>query len=295
MEERMEVLDPAADPGTPGKTEGLAGEGRSAGMSEVSPAGGNEGQEGCDDDGWEDDGAPAPEKEAGEEIPEKPKGEPAAEGASDELFTLKNRDERRQVNRRELIAMAQKGWDYDTVRAERDQLRQYRQETGPALERVKANARRSGMTVPEYLDFCRKQDLMRGGLDERTAAQTLRMEKQKDDLDARQARLDAQARQGNDLLRQARARQEARRQDMERFVQTYPEVKAESIPREVWVQVARGVPLVSAYAIHENRQLKVELAAERQNRANRLRTPGTLGANSGAELDEMDRMWNEED
>ena len=236
------------------------------------------------------------EEEPVQEIPEETKGEPETAGErACELFTLKNRDERRQVTREELVAMAQKGWDYDTVRAERDQLRQFRSEAGPALEMVRANAQRSGMTVPDYLDFCRKQDLMRTGLDERTADQTVRMEKQKADLDARQARLDAQMRQGNDLFQRARARQEARRQDMERFLQAYPEVKAESIPREVWAQVARGTPLVSAYAMHENQQLRVELAAERQNKANRLRTPGTLGANSGGELDEVDRMWAEED
>jgi len=53
--------------------------------------------------------------------------------------------------------------------------------------------------------------------------------------------------------------------------------------------------LLSAYAMHENTQLRAQLAAEQQNRVNRSRTPGALGANSGLELDEMDRMWNEDD
>ena len=92
-----------------------------------------------------------------------------------------------------------------------------------------------------------------------------------------------------------RAREKARAQEMERFLNTYPEVKADDIPREVWQQTAAGVPLVTAYAMHENRQLKMLLAAERQDRLNRQRTPGSLGANSGNELDELDRMWNEED
>ena len=92
-----------------------------------------------------------------------------------------------------------------------------------------------------------------------------------------------------------RAREKARAQEMERFLNTYPEVKAGDIPREVWQQVAKGVPLVSAYAMHENQQLKMQLAAERQDRLNRQRTPGALGSHSGGELDELDRMWNEED
>jgi len=92
-----------------------------------------------------------------------------------------------------------------------------------------------------------------------------------------------------------RARENAQRQDMERFLRAYPEVKAECIPKSVWTQVAQGIPLVSAYAMHENQQLKIQLAAERQNRDNRERTPGGLGANVGSELDELDRMWNEDD
>lgn len=234
------------------------------------------------DSAWEDDSAPTAAEEPVGETPEEP------EAPQEELFTLKNRDETRQVNRQELVAMAQKGWDYDTVRAERDQLRQFRSEAGPALEMVKANAQRNGMTVPDYLDHCRKQDLMRGGLDEHTAAQTLQIEKQ-------QAELDARRQQENSLIQRVRAQQAGRRQDMERFLQAYPAVRAESIPDQVWAQVARGVPLVSAYAMHENQQLKAQLAAERQNKANRLRTPGSLGANAAAELDEIDRMWGEED
>ena len=92
-----------------------------------------------------------------------------------------------------------------------------------------------------------------------------------------------------------RAREKARAQEMERFLNTYPEVKAGDIPREVWQQVAKGVPLVSAYAMHENQQLRMQLAAERQDRLNRRRTPGGLGSHSGGELDELDRLWNEED
>ena len=92
-----------------------------------------------------------------------------------------------------------------------------------------------------------------------------------------------------------RARENARKQGIERFRENYPGVHPDSIPREVWTQVSRGVPLDTAYALHENAQLKAQLAAERQMRLNRERTPGGLGANSGLELDELDRMWNEDD
>lgn len=190
----------------------------------------NETLEAVMEDSWEEETPSAEETPAQEE--QKTADQP-------ELFTLKNRDETRQVTREELIAMAQKGWDYDNVRQERDQLRQYRQ----AMEQVKTPVR----AIPK--------------------AETLMQ----------------------------RAKANAQKQDMERFLHTYPTVKAEEIPREVWGQVARGVPLVSAYAMHENQQMKIQLNAQRQNQINRVRTPGGLGHNIGGELDELDRMWAEDD
>lgn len=101
--------------------------------------------------------------------------------------------------------------------------------------------------------------------------------------------------QGKEHPLLTRVREHARQQELECFLAVYPEVKAADIPREVWEQAAEGVPLVSAYTMYENRQLKLLLAAERQDKRNRQRTPGGLGSNSGSELDELDRMWDEDD
>lgn len=98
---------------------------------------------------------------------------------------------------------------------------------------------------------------------------------------------------GHPLMEQIQAN--ARKRDMTRFMKSFPGVKAEDIPQQVWVQVSQGVPMISAYAMHENAQLKAQLAAERQHRANLRRTPGGLGSHSGPELDELDRMWAEDD
>lgn len=200
------------------------------------------------DGAWDGEGTPEPETQsaaAPEDAEDQGQKEPADRP---EMFTLKNRDETRQVGREELIAMAQKGWDYDNVRRERDQLRQYRQ----AMEQVKA-------TIGE--------NRTQGGAPAAPKAE--------------------------ELIRRVKAN--AQKQDMERFVQAYPGVKAESIPREVWGRVARGVPLVSAYAMHENQRLRMQLNAQRQDQINRARTPGGLGRNVSGELDEIDRLWGEDD
>lgn len=220
---------------------------------------------------------------------EQPKADPP------ELFTLKNRDETRQVTRDELVAMAQKGWDYDTVRQERDQLRQYRQEADPALELVKGYAQRNGMSVGDYLDFCRKQELMRGGLSEQDAVTKLGMEKERAELDARQADIKAKEEQQTSNLRKAQEAAQARQKDIEAFYKIYPGVDPKTIPQEVWAAVKNGDTLTNAYTMHENKRLTAELAAERQNKANQAKSPGSLGGNSGPEMDEIDRIWAEDD
>lgn len=182
-----------------------------------------------------------------------------------ELFTLKNRDEKRQVSRDELIAMAQKGWDYDHIREERDQLRQYRSEADPAYELVKSYAQRNGMTVSDYLDYCRKQELMSRGIDEPTASAQLAIEREK---------------------------QNAQKKDMDTFLAIYPNIKAEEIPKEVWRQVAQGRSLVAAYAMHQNQKLTTELAALKKNNENAARTTGSLSSPaSGDKKDEIDQWW----
>lgn len=220
-----------------------------------------------------------------------------SEGTADqpELFDIVYRGQREQLTREQMVTMAQKGRDYDTVRAERDALRVEQAANAGAMELVKGYAQRMGMDVPQYLDWCRKQDLMRTGMDEQQADQTMQMEKRQADLDAREARIGAEEAQRNSLLQKTREAQAKRRADMESFLRTYPDVKAETIPPEVWQKVTAGESLVSAYTMHENARLRAELAAERQNKEARSRSPGSLSANSGAEMDELDRLWAEDD
>ena len=236
--------------------------------------------------------APEPEQPA-----EQPKEEPGGQEPADqpELFTIKNRDETRSVTRDELISMAQKGWDYDHVREERDQLRQYRQEADPALELVKSYAQRNNMSVSDYLDFCRKHELMASGMNQQDAEQKLRFEKERAELDRRQAELNAIQQQQDSAKQQAAQQAEARKQDIQAFYQAYPGVDPKSIPQEVWAAVQAGQTMTNAYTMHENKRLQAEIAAMKQNEKNRAAAPGSLGGNSGKEMDEIDRLWAEDD
>ena len=241
---------------------------------------------------------PAPEAPQAAEPPAAPEEqeEKPAEADQPELFTLKNRDETRQVTREELVSMAQKGWDYDTVRQERDQLRQYREEADPALLMVRGYAERSGMTVEQYLDLCRRQELLSQGVNEQTADAQIRLEKQQTILEA-QTRAAQEARQRQEAEAQkAQEAQAARRKDMEDFMAAHPGVKGADIPNEVWAQVAAGKSMTTAYTEYENKQLKAELAAERQNKANAQRSPGSLTNPQGEDTrSELDKIWYSDD
>ena len=250
------------------------------------------------DSAWDEEDC-APVDEAPEETVDQPvEPETPAEPApvdQPETFTLKNREETKQVTREELIAMAQQGWDYGRVREERDQLRKFRDEASPALELVKSYAQRNGMELGAYLDFCRKQELMANGMSEEAASVKVGMEKERAELDAREAAIKAQEEKNNSALKQSQQKAAERQKDFEAFLAAYPDVNPQSISKEVWAAVQKGESLMVAYTKHENARLKAELAAERQNKINQQRTPGSLGGNAVNEMDEIDRLWAEDD
>lgn len=240
--------------------------------------------------------APPEDHPAQENPPQQPEKEEQEPADQPELFTIKNRDETRQVTRDELVAMAQKGWDYDHVREERDQLRAYRQEADPALELVKSYAQRNGMNVSDYLDFCRKQELIAAGMSERDAANKVGMEKERAELDRQRAEMQAYRERQNSMAQQAQAKAQAQQRDVEAFYRAYPNVDPKAIPQEVWTAVRGGESLVNAYTMYENRRLQAELSAERQNKENRAKSPGSLGGNSAEdEASLISRYWDEAD
>ncbi len=244
------------------------------------------------------DGADQPQEEqpAVEADTDQGGQEEAEQANQPETFTLKYLGEEKSVSREEAVALAQKGMDYDRIRTERDGLRQYRQEADPALGLVKGYAERNGMSVPDYIDYCRKQELMAQGVNEQTAAAQVAVEKQQLQLQTQNAEREAQRQREAEQQRQAQEREEARKRDISSFLETFPEVKADSIPREVWEMVSKGQPLVSAYTLYQNRQLQAELAAERQNKRAAATTTGsrsTAGAESAKNI--FDRAWDEAD
>lgn len=216
----------------------------------------------------------------------------AKDGTQEQLYTLKNKvTGDRNVTLEEMQALAQKGSDYDRVQQERDQLRAYKAEAEPAMALVKSAAARSNMTVTQYLDYVRKQELMLTGINEETAQAQLEIEKQRAEITAIQEEqrkvLAEEQRKKEEEERQA----EARREDINKFRKSFPDVDAGKIPEEVWAQVRSGLPLTAAYALHKARALEAELAAERQNKEARAKSTGSMTTAGEKAKDLYDDGW----
>lgn len=207
-----------------------------------------------------------------------------------ETFTLRHLDDPpRNVGREEVIRLAQQGLDYERVRQERDSLRASRQEDQQVVELVKGFAARSGMSVAEYVDYCRTQDLMAQGVNEATAKAQVEIEKQR-------LQMDKQAQEAQDAETAANAEREraqAQRKDMEAFLAVYPNVKATEIPKEVWQRVAVGGSLVTEYTRWENTQLRAQLAARESQQNAAEKAPGSMTSRGQKGRKTIDDYWDD--
>ena len=256
-----------------------------------------------DDD--EEDGESAEATEADQPTEQADDREPEAEAEgqepdkeADQLFELKHLDETRTVGREEVIALAQKGMDYDRIREKYDAAKptlEWYEKNSYTLKGFEDMAKDQGMTLDELLDETRAEimaqktnksvDVCRGIVaNERKAAE----------LDAKSKAMDTKA-----TADTAQAKMEA---DVKAFVEAYPEVAKDpnGIPKEVWDAVnGKGESLVNAYRAWENKQLKAQLEKEKadaarraQEQKNKARSTGSQStAGKRADGDAFDAAW----
>ena len=218
---------------------------------------------------------------------------------AEDTYTLKHMDEVRTVGRDEVVKLAQQGMDYERIRQERDQLRDFRKEADPAYSIMKTLADKAGMNVTDYLDFVRRQQIMQTGVSEETARAQVSVEKQRAEIERQRAELDEAQKQTLSQQNAEKQRADARKEDIGKFLKSYPDVKPSDIPKEVWDGVNAGESLVSAYTRYQNtqanekiKQLEADLAAEKQNSANRGKTPGSLSSEGEkGKKDAIDAAW----
>lgn len=227
---------------------------------------------------------PAEESEEQTEETEQPEEEPAQEPKvePEELFDLKFNKEIRKVNRQEVTELAQKGLNHDRILEQRDHLQQenaellkFKQENEAIIGLLDAAAQKSGTDRNTFLQSVRENAYVSQGLSRDAAHERVLREDAEQRL-SRTEQLEAAKDKGQ------QEQEQARQQDIERFLKLYKDVDPNTIPKEVWDDVRNGETLVSAYGRYENRQLaesnrklQESINALKQNEKNKQKSIGS--------------------
>lgn len=222
--------------------------------------------------------------------PEDKKEDP--ENQKPELFELKHLGKVSQVSRDDLIALAQKGMDYDHVKGKLEAVEtKKREESDHAVSFLEDVAQQSGMTVQQLIQQTRDklretkvQNLMaQKGIDEATARERVALEEERASLERAKAK-----------PAEPSPEEQRRKDNIREFAAAYPGVMGTKIPPEVWAAFNRGESLTVAYAKDRERKLKEELESAKQTKKNREQAPGsvsTAGDKSG-KADPFLAGWN---
>ena len=234
----------------------------------------------------EEDAPPAEEAESA------PEDTPPAENPPPppKTWTLNRQGQPLTVGETEIAALAQRGLEYDRLRAEYDGSR-------PVVELMRRFAQDAGLSLEDYTARLRAQAKQAQGLDAASARQQVELE----DREARVAAQEAAERQRQAQAQQFQARQAQQREriqrDVQEFASVFPDAARDfrNLPGEVWQAVDGGMSLVAAYARYSAAQAQAEARAQaeeqarqeavlRQNAENAARSAGSMksaGQNHG--------------
>lgn len=231
-----------------------------------------------------DDGAAETAAEAGAEAQTETTEQKA--DAPEKTWTLRHMDETKNVGEAEMVTLAQKGMDYDRIRAKYD-------ESKPAMEILSIFAKQKGVSVADYVSFLRTEAKKADGLSEAEARRSIELEDREAAVTAREAEQAAERQAAEQANAAANAAAQRRKADIDEFAREYPDVarNPDAIPKEVWDAVAAGSSLTVAYAKYTAKQAREEAErtrsaaqAAQQNVKNAARSTGSMqsaGQNAG--------------
>lgn len=210
-----------------------------------------------------------------------------------ELIELKHLGQTVRVTPEQLNAYAQMGLDYQRIREDRDAARKEVERLTAMEIFLKELAAPQGISVEDLIDGARAEVLAKKEhLNKDVALQRIKLDRERKAFEAQKDQQKKEA--------QAKSQEEAKRQEQFlRFARTYPKVKPNDIPKDVWDAFKDGEDLVNAYARFENRELKEkvsklesQLETAKKNSENKRRSAGSQrSAGSASEMDEFDRAW----
>jgi hypothetical protein len=219
------------------------------------------------------------------------------EEAKTDLFTLKHLDETREVSREEVIALAQKGMDYDRIRGRLDEQKDYaelKQRVGKLEEHESFLKELAGeRSVDELIDEGRAQALMQQtGIDHDTALGRVRLDRERKAFDMERQKQQTQQQEQEKQKEQADAQEQWRKECFLAFSKEFPDVDPKEIPQEVWDAFGRGETLVSAYSLHQLRALQKQQNEQKRAEENAKRSTGSRQtAGASEKMSAFDAAW----
>lgn len=224
--------------------------------------------------------------------------------ADGQLFELKHLGETKNVNRDEVVTLAQKGMDYDRVTEKNTQLENQVSEQKQKLAQLTEHenalqelAKQSGTTVEELVEnmLIAVTKSKYGIDDDGMALERVKLDRERRALDQERAALATK----NQEQEQQAANEKWRGECFDAFAKAYPDVDPASIPNGVWEAFNRGETLVSAYARERNKALEAEIARMKseqetrdRNAANAARSTGSQSSAGKTGSDEaFDALW----
>lgn len=162
--------------------------------------------------------------------------------------------------------LIQKGKNYDKVYENYNKL-----QSDPRLSFVENLAKQYDMTPEQYIQAVNQEqeqnrlnELIQSNIPPELASEILENRKFRETMTERERDF---------------AKQEADKKMYADFVTEFPDIKADTIPKEVWEAVNAGDTLVNSYMRYEHKQLKTQLAAKNSNTANAENSPGSMTGN----------------
>ena len=262
-------------------------------------------------DGESGDNTPEEAAEADQQTQENPETDTTPEetqkqqGQEDQLYTLKHLDETKQVTRDEVIALAQKGMDYDRIRAkyaDYDSVRERAETAEAELSTLREHEEflkemADGRTVEELIDDVRATALAgKLNIDHETALVRVRLDRERKQFEAEKDKATKQE-QVEQSRKQAQRQQTDAKEQWKKdcfleFAKQYPTVDPKSISGDVWAAFGNGETLVSAYSRIRLHELESKQAAQKQEEENAKRSTGSRqSAGKANRQDEFEALW----
>ena len=214
------------------------------------------------------------------------------EEAADQLFVLKHLDETREVGKDEVIALAQKGLDYDRKTEKlNNKIAAYEE----FLDELAGN---SNLTKEQFMDSVRARMLIaqenKAGRQISETDALLRVQTERKN----KAKLAEEKAVAEQQQKEADAKQKVR-DALNRFAVARSDVKAADIPQSVWEDFHKSGDLEASYAKHENSQYKTKISelekkieALENNAKNAARSTGSRKTAGNLSADAaFDKLW----